>query len=449
MFEREIQRAKELLTHRMTTPEQFVYWDDVRQREEIPVFYRNFFGAEVQWWIFEQQMQRSANPRFDYAHESLAQSIADADRARMEAARFDHQDLISTIDIAVKTRLNYVLRPRTTLKWFVYRGEPTKTLHEVMLRMDYFLEYDYLLDGFRKWAATKQHERNTAHTNIHFSAGLVSVVEFDRVLQSVDNEVILEYSPEEFIDLLTPMYEMFDEIHATDRTLQQYKGKVPTPALIVFLDDKGIHRISQALERLMKSHTLRYVGQREFLHILNDIVTKLDQTSSLSSLPPVLAAIPTFEDPITLPLDFGEPPANVQGDGDGDFSIPTQKLNGVHNTAIHNDEPEDAFDSFRIVPASPSNGLSKMVSTTVADSPPLDKHEHEREHEYEHELDTEAFGTELSSLTAMMAELDAPSVAVPPELATEEANGQDSSRPTTVFSRWSSIFSAPSPRAEE
>jgi hypothetical protein len=167
MFEREIQRAKELLTHRMTTPEQFVYWDEVRQREEIPVFYRNFFGAEVQWWIFEQQMQRSANPRFDYTHETLAHSVAEADRARMEAARFDHQDLTATIDMAVKTRLNYVLRPRTTLKWFVYRGEPTKTLHEVILRMDYFLEYDYLLDGFRKWAATKQHERNTANTNVH------------------------------------------------------------------------------------------------------------------------------------------------------------------------------------------------------------------------------------------------------------------------------------------
>ncbi len=334
MFEREIQRAKELLTQRMAGASQYVYWDDIRRRADIAVFYRNFFGAESQWWIFDQQMQRAANPRFDTTNPALSGLFSELDHVLMESARYDHQDLNAAIDLAVKTRFNYILRPRTTLKWFVYRGEPTKTLREVMLRMDYFLEYDYMLDGVRNWISTKQQEKSGAEANggngaftgtatqsptdrtdtrlqdnltkpdsvrpFTVDTSLVSVVEFDRVLQTVDNDVILEYSPEEFTDLLTPMFEMFDEIHAGDRALQQYRGKVPTPALIIFLDDKGIYRIAQELEELMKTRSLRYVGQREFLHVLNDIVAKLELAIANDELPKPAP----IEDTTTLPLNF-------------------------------------------------------------------------------------------------------------------------------------------------
>jgi hypothetical protein len=307
MFEREIQRAKELLSQRLTGAERFVYWREIRERADIPIFYRNFFGAESQWWVFEEQLQRAANPRFDYTHEMLAQHTVEADRYRMEAARFDRQDLAATIELAVKTRFNYILRPRTTLKWFVYRGEPTKTLNEVLLRMDYFLEYDYLLDGFRKWISAKQQEQTNPQTL------LVSVVEFDRTIQAVDNEVILEYSPEEFTDLLTPIYEMFDEIHAADRSLQQYRGKAPMPAIIIFLDDKGIYRIAQELEEMMKKPALRYVGQREFLHLLNDIINKLEHETPIN--------VADHQDPVTLPLGFDDEPIIKADDTIGELAI--------------------------------------------------------------------------------------------------------------------------------
>jgi hypothetical protein len=362
MFEREIQRAKELLMQRMTAASQYVYWDEIRRRADIPVFYRNFFGAEAQWWIFDHQMQRSVNPRFDYTNDDIVRLLGELDQHLMESARFDHQDLNTTLDLAVKTRFNYILRPRTTLKWFVYRGEPTKTLSEILLRIDYFLEYDYLLDGVRKWLADKQHERYAdknfdknfdkgfdrgfdkafdkfseqkpteyagkpeslrpdAVRTFSPNTGLISVVEFDRVLQNVDNDVILDYSPEEFTDLLTPLFEMFDEIHAADRALQQYRGKVPTPALIIFLDDKGIYRIAQELEELMKTRSLRYLGQREFMHVLNGIVAKLELAIDNNTLPKPLP----LEDTTTLPLAFAaqEEPILKADDTIGELAIGT------------------------------------------------------------------------------------------------------------------------------
>jgi hypothetical protein len=488
MFEREIQRAKELLTQRLAAAQQFIYWQEIRERADIPVFYRNFFGAEAQWWIFEEQLQRAANPRFDYGHEQLALHTVEADRYRMEAARFDHQDLTSAIDLAVKTRFNYILRPRTTLKWFVYRGEPTKTLSEVLLRMDYFLEYDYLLDGFRRWIATKQSEAPTKHAVRQTS--LVSVVEFDRTLQNVDNDVILEYSPEEFTDLLTPIYEMFDEIHATDRALQQYRGKVPMPAIIVFLDDKGIYRIAQELEDLMKTRALRYVGQREFLHLLNDIVSKLEQETPL---PPLLHA-----DTATLPLDFDDEPIIKADDTIGELALGAAKrtpkpLVQVETAAevpslsddeiFASDSPtseEHVSDAIKV--SILGEAVSDESSSDIAqeeyplklsiDEPTNIYTEGVGEHN-EQEL-PKTFGTELVGLAAMMQELQADDetqteihdaeyvmiasdgetseATIPVPTPTYNSNGNPNTTSETeqpksnLFSRWSSIFT---PRTEE
>jgi hypothetical protein len=486
MFEREIQRAKELLTQRLAAAQQFIYWQEIRERADIPVFYRNFFGAEAQWWIFEEQLQRAANPRFDYGHEQLALHTVEADRYRMEAARFDHQDLTSAIDLAVKTRFNYILRPRTTLKWFVYRGEPTKTLSEVLLRMDYFLEYDYLLDGFRRWIATKQSEAPTKHAVRQTS--LVSVVEFDRTLQNVDNDVILEYSPEEFTDLLTPIYEMFDEIHATDRALQQYRGKVPMPAIIVFLDDKGIYRIAQELEDLMKTRALRYVGQREFLHLLNDIVSKLEQETPL---PPSLHA-----DTTTLPLDFDDEPIIKADDTIGELALGAAKRTPKPvvqvETAAELPSPS-ADEIFASDSPASEERVSDAIKVSILGEAVSDDNSHDiAQEEYlpklsidepiiirKEEVDQKeqelpkTFGTELVGLAAMMQELqadetqteihDAEYVMIAPDDETSEAtmpvptatynsNGNPNATPETeqpksnLFSRWSSIFT---PRTEE
>ena len=113
-------------------------------------------------------------------------------------------------------------------------------------------------------------------------------MEFDRTLQNVDNDVILEYSPDEFTDLLTPIYEMFEKSMPPTVLYSSIRGKVPMLTIIVFWTTKAFYRIAQELEDVMKTRSLRYVGS-EFLHLLNDIVSKLEQETPL---PPSLHADP-------------------------------------------------------------------------------------------------------------------------------------------------------------
>ncbi len=280
MFEKEIQTAKQQLSSHLLTDEIYVYLHEVLSKPEVPGFYKTFFGSEVDWWIYEQRMLREVNPRFNFADGQFGATLTEFDSHCRRTARFDHAELVSLIDLAVKTRVNYLLRPRTTLKWFIYRGEPTKPLREVLLRLAYFDCYGYLTGEFTRWAHTKLAESQ--------QQDILSVIEFERLIENIDNDIILEHTTSEFTQLLTPLYEFFNEVQPEAR-----RDVIPTPALIIFLDDKGILRISQELERLMKEHDLDMISRDQFLRVIEDVITQVEDE-----------APPGYMDATTIPLDF-------------------------------------------------------------------------------------------------------------------------------------------------
>ena len=71
-------------------------------------------------------------------NEQLVLHTVEADRYRMEAARFDHQDLTSAIDLAVKTQLYLSVRaPRSN--GFVYHRRTNEDFERGATQgMDYF-----------------------------------------------------------------------------------------------------------------------------------------------------------------------------------------------------------------------------------------------------------------------------------------------------------------------
>lgn len=282
MFEKEIQTAKQQLSAHLLTGDTYVYLQDILNNPEIHSFYKGFFRGESDWWIYEQKMLREVNPRFDFGDKEFLIVQQEYDRHCRRTARFDHVELTSMIDLAAKTRVNFLLRPRTTLKWFVYRGEPTKPLHEVLLRFAYFDCYNYLLKEFGTWAAGKLAE--SSHQDI------LSVIEFERLIENIDNEIILEHTTSEFTELLSPLYEFFYEVQP-----EGHPHTIPTPALIIFLDDKGILRISQELERLMKEEDFDMITRQEFLNVIDNVILQVEEETGVPQ---------TFVDDSTIPLDF-------------------------------------------------------------------------------------------------------------------------------------------------
>jgi hypothetical protein len=145
----------------------------------------------------------------------------------------------------------------------VFRGEPTKPLHEILLRLQYVSEYQYLTDGFRHWATTRSAETSGFE--------ILSVIEFERIIEKIDNEAILDLSQTEFVALLDPLFAFFA---AYDPDLPP--ESVPTEAVIIFLDDKGAVPISQALERMLYREELRTLTRSKLLAVIDDVLASLD-----------------------------------------------------------------------------------------------------------------------------------------------------------------------------
>ena len=280
MFEKELERARRQLKQQLATSEQYVTLQTIKGNGGVHPAYRTYFGAEVAWWIHEERAIRHSNPRFDTRDATFRELFARVDEAYVKSARFDHEELNATIDAAVKTRLNFLIRPRTTLKWFVFRGEPTKPLNEVLLRLSYLHDHAYLTDGIRAWAGSRSTDGTPSYE-------ILSIIEFERIVEKVDNDYILDLSENEFARLLDPIFEFFAENNP-----ELPPEAVPCEAVIIFLDDKGAIPISQALERLLYREELKLLTRSKFFDVVEEVISEIEGATAEA---PVAAPDPVQE----------------------------------------------------------------------------------------------------------------------------------------------------------
>jgi hypothetical protein len=315
MFEQEVERTKKRLRQHLASQQAYIALRSILENTAIDEAYRAFFRAEVQWWIYEEQTIRSGNPRFDTSNSDIARLSHRLDELYLSSARFDQEELAATIDAAVKARLNMLCRPRTALKWFVFRGEPTRTVREILLRLDYLADHAYIADGVRSWLRSRGADASPFE--------LVSVVEFERIVEKVDNEAILELSQGQFVALLDGMYEFFSEANP-----DLPPGCVPTEAVIIFLDDKGAIPISQALERLLYRESLTHVTRTKLLDVIDVVLASFDAqpatsepvvaqavTSAVESSPEVDTSQPTNHDVSEPVLELSHEPTTIDDEG--------------------------------------------------------------------------------------------------------------------------------------
>ena len=268
MFEKELDRARKSLKKLLSTSDPYVPLQAILANEHIHPAYRAFFGAEVAWWVHEERAIRNSNPRFDTHESHIRELSAKLDEAYVRSARFDHEELTATIDAAVKTRLNFLVRPRTSLKWFVFRGEPTKPLHEIVLRLSYLYDHAYLTEGIRTWARSRGADGAPSYE-------ILSIVEFERIVEKVDNDAILDLSQDEFVRLLNPIFTFFAENNP-----DLPPESVPTESVIIFMDDKGAIPISQALERLLYREDMRLLTRSKFLDVIDQVIEEIEQPAA-------------------------------------------------------------------------------------------------------------------------------------------------------------------------
>lgn len=279
MFEQELHTEKQRLLRLLGSPEPYISVQVLQQLPEAEAPYRQYLLAELRWHLYQEQLLRLRHPYFDYAAPELQHLLHRLDSLLLQHARFPRQELEAIVESAVKVRLNFLCRPRTTLKWFIFRGEPVKSREEILYRLQYFADYPYLLASLRN----QLHPLELDST----SPGLLSIVEFERMVQQAD-DAVLEYTPTQFLALLQPLANFFQRTHPIAPP-----NHLPTAALVIFLDDKGIRYLAQELEGLLRRQRLLWISHEQFLELVFRLLEELEAPSP---------------DRHTLPLEFPTQP---------------------------------------------------------------------------------------------------------------------------------------------
>jgi len=265
MFEAEIESTKLRLAEMLLPPSKGgVHLVQVLDHPLLDRAFKEFFRAEVEWQLYQDRIQRQSNLPIepnDLVFRNVWGQVEDYVR---QHARFDRRQALALIDMAVKSILNYRIRPRVTLKWFVYRGEPTKPICEIVLRLQYFADYPYFRQGFEQW----MEERSLARD----STQIMPIFEFERLVKQLDDDYILDLSTSEFLDLLDPMFSFFN-----DPSTPVAVEAIPIEALIVFLDDKDIQVIAQKFERMLYHDGVRTVTREMILRVVEQVLQELEQ----------------------------------------------------------------------------------------------------------------------------------------------------------------------------
>ncbi len=167
----------------------------------------------------------------------------------------------------------------------------------IFLRLQYFGDYPYLVRGVRQ----------AVEEQTHSPEQLLSALDFERIIQRVDQDELFDYTPTQFLELLIPMEQFFQTIYG-------FAGRtgisgIPIAALIVFLHDKGIFPIAEKLQEIAERQHKEFVSREEFRYVIQLVLEQVEQ-----------------EQEETLPLEFAPaPPQDSVDETSSSEAVPAEK----------------------------------------------------------------------------------------------------------------------------
>lgn len=217
--------------------------------------YKNFFEAELNWWIFAEVSDLVNSEHFDYTSTSFFS--ANLDDELRSAAFITPFKLNEFVEFAVTTRLNFLCRPQFTLQNFVFNGKDNISCDEALMRMNYFSDYHYFKKELKNWLIAQQENE----------VDFISREQFAEQIGEVEYQYVLNLSSDEFVNLLEPMYDFFNtKIEGSEDLL------VPTEALMIFFEDKNIKPLVKILERKYTAQDVKLISKEALYNFINEMI---------------------------------------------------------------------------------------------------------------------------------------------------------------------------------
>ena len=246
MFEQEISFNISQVNSEFDSNKNSISLKEILQNDNIENRFKKFFENEVKYWLYQESIENFTNKRYDFTNPEVASLMDYLDKLKLRYCNFNREEFDKILDTSVKITFNYLCRPQTTLKWFIFRGEPIKPIDEVILRLEPFADYNYFQEVFLEWVERERKEK-PAFENI-------SSQEFERILRKTDDQILVDCSADQLLDIMKPLFEFVGKT----------KRQIPLTSVIIFFDDKNIQKLVIPLEE-MYNHGKETITRSELI----------------------------------------------------------------------------------------------------------------------------------------------------------------------------------------
>jgi hypothetical protein len=258
MIKTRIKQIRENILNSLNISSEFVYLRDILD-SSLDEPYKKFLSAEVRWWIYEDRLLRSANKSFDFKGMNKTEVNEQIDNIYWNNARFELNEFEELIKKAVRYRLNYLCRPKYTLMKFIFADQPTRLAKEVLMKLDYFTDYSYLLDSIL----------SSINIDSEFpdENEILNRNGFENLLDEIDAKMIDSLDVDGLRNLLDNLIFFFG--------IKKSKvSKVPSELIVLFLKEKNLNPISDKLVDFCRKRKIELLPDdniTEFFNLLGNV----------------------------------------------------------------------------------------------------------------------------------------------------------------------------------
>lgn len=257
-FTKAIEQNKEIICQTLNLDEP-IRIDDILACPELSEAYKSMIAAERDVWVLREKLRLESSPAFDFrTHTNLCFEF---ETMLKQIAIVPFGDVRSFIENFVRLRLNFLCRPRTTLKHFIFRESLEISTEQFLKYLAYFTDYEYIYQGFYDLIAKESEKGNKT----------ISLYKFEKALEHIDNTFILNLDEIEFISLVQPIFDFFS---IDSETLKQ----APSDAFILFFNDKKLNYVAYLIEN---EYGGKNISRDELLDLLKKHLLKI-QTAELT-----------------------------------------------------------------------------------------------------------------------------------------------------------------------
>ncbi len=230
MFEKEIRFITDFNLNRIKRLGSFFTLDDMISVNVHPAIVQ-YISAELDYLIYLDRQRLLQKSLFDYSGPEIVKYFDLISKEIKSKKLLPFEDVKRLVEQAVAFNVNYVLRPKWTLKKFIFEGDQIRNYDEIKLLLNYVYFYDFL----KNILSIVLHKKNIIS---------ISNIEFTELLDGIQNELLATQLDKVLENGLYCIAE-FINIGEVSKT------KIAIGSVEIFLKEKGLHNQIYKIRQLL------------------------------------------------------------------------------------------------------------------------------------------------------------------------------------------------------